>query len=76
MERYEHNSRRTQRVRDVQTVLGYLTNRFNSPAFPAMSDHYQEPLDGQEYHPSPTLVEDTREGFDINGDWHTHGHQA
>ena len=25
MERYEDNSRRTQRVKDVQTVLSYLT---------------------------------------------------
>ena len=27
-------------------------------------------LDGQEYHPAPKVVEDTRTGFDMSGDYH------
>lgn len=75
-ERYQENSPRTQRVQDTSTVLGFLTNRFNAPVFPAMSTHYQpegigmgdfeEPV----YHPSPIIVEDTRIGFDESGNYH------
>ena len=67
MERYQENSRRTRRVQDAQTVLGFLTNRFNTPVFPAMSDHYHEP---DTHVPSPIVVEDSQLGFDSEGNYH------
>ena len=30
----------------------------------------ETPMDGQEYHPAPLIVPDTREGFDESGDYH------
>lgn len=37
------------------------------------SNHYRAPLDGQEYRPSPTLIEDPRlPGFDADGNYHCH----
>ncbi len=77
MERYAENSRRTRRVRDAQTVIGFLANRHTAPVFPAMSDHYrtddeQAVRDYQEptYHPSPMVVEDQQLGFDESGNYH------
>lgn len=79
-ERYQENTRRNKRIEDVRTVLGYLTNRFNTQPFPAMSDHYRtedEILMGDfvedEYEPSPTVVPDERTGFDASGHYHCPG---
>ena len=76
-ERYAENSPRTRRVRDAQTIIGFLANRHTQPVFPAMSDHYRTDderivaeFEAPEYYPSPTVVPDTQTGFDIGGNWH------
>lgn len=77
-ERYEENSRRTQRVRDVSTVLGFLTDHQSIQVPPTphqpeaieMGD-FEEPI----YHPSPIIIEDSRTGMDAEGNWHFIPHQ-
>lgn len=69
MEKYRDGNNRTKRVRDAQSVIGFLANRFNTA--PTRSDHFQQPvLDGQTYQPSPHDIEDTQQGFDSEGNYH------
>lgn len=69
MEKYRDGNNRTRRVRDVQSVVGFLANRFNTT--PTRSDHFQNPvLDGQDYAPAPQIIEDRLPGFDSEGNYH------
>ena len=76
-ERYAENSPRTRRVKDAQTIIGFLANRHTQPVFPAMSDHYRTDderivaeFETPEYHPSPTVVPAAQTGYDSEGNYH------
>lgn len=77
------NRRSTANARRVQLIIHALGDRFVGEPFPAQSSHFKPEVPGQigsvvfrTYEPSPTLVEDSRTGMDMAGNWHCHAELA
>lgn len=63
MEQYQENSRRTQRVKDAQLIIGHLAS---------LPIDIGVDCEGKAYQPSPYLIPDTQEGYDSEGNYHAY----
>lgn len=75
----EPSSRRgKERARKTSLIIHALADRFTGEPFPARSDHFKhDETPGvigavvfRPYEASPTVIPDTREGMDMQGNWH------